>query len=163
MTATDPLIVLLSGPNLSLLGERQPLIYGSATLADHVTLATTTAAQLGFALEHCQADDEATLVAAVHRARGRAEAIVLNAAALTHYGWSLRDALSTFDGAVVELHISNPYAREPWRHTSVLEGVADGSICGFGASGYRLAVEGAVELVRGRGVAGRAPGSGRSL
>ena len=147
MTPSEPVVLLLSGPNLTLLGERQPLIYGSATLADHVALASATAASVGYVLEHYQADDEATLVATVHAARGRASAIVVNAAALTHYGWSLRDALATFEGPVVELHISNPYAREPWRHTSVLEGVADGSISGFGAAGYRLAVEGAIALV----------------
>ena len=144
---TTPLIVLLSGPNLSLLGERQPLVYGAATLADHVALAERTATLVGCSLEHVQADAEETLVGAVHDARGRAAALVVNAAALTHYGWSLRDALSTFDGPIVELHISNPYAREPWRHTSVLSGVCDGSISGFGAMGYRLAVEAAAALI----------------
>jgi 3-dehydroquinate dehydratase-2 len=142
-----PIIVLLSGPNLTLLGERQPLIYGSATLAEHAAVAASVAADLGYALEHAHADDEATLVATVHKARGRVAAIVINAAALTHYGWSLRDALATFEGPIVELHISNPYAREPWRHTSILTGIADGSIAGFGALGYRLAVEGAAALV----------------
>jgi 3-dehydroquinate dehydratase-2 len=145
----EPLIVLISGPNLTLLGERQPLIYGSATLADHAALAATTAAGLGYDLEHCQSDSEAALVAAVHAARGRASALVVNAAALTHYGWSFRDALATFEGPIVELHLTNPYAREPWRHTSVLTGVCDGSISGFGAVGYRLAVEAAHALVTG--------------
>jgi 3-dehydroquinate dehydratase-2 len=143
----QPLIVLLSGPNLTLLGERQPLIYGSQTLAEHAELAEATATKLGYGFEHRQSDSEASLVADVHAARGRASALVVNAAALTHYGWSLRDSLATFDGPIVELHISNPYAREPWRHTSVLSGVCDGSIAGFGAVGYRLAVEAAHALI----------------
>lgn len=143
----EPTIFLISGPNLKLLGERQPLIYGSETLADHVAVASTTASDLGFHLDHVQSDSEAALIEAVHAARSTASAIIVNAGALTHYGWSLRDALATFDGPVVELHLSNPFAREPWRHTSVLSGVADGSISGFGALGYRLAVEAAAELV----------------
>jgi 3-dehydroquinate dehydratase-2 len=143
----EPIIVLLSGPNLTILGERQPLIYGTATLADHAALAEKTAVGLGYRFEHCQSDSEAALVAAVLGARGRAAALIVNAAALTHYGWSLRDALATFEGPIVELHISNPYAREPWRHTSILTGVASGSIAGFGGVGYRLAVEAAHSLV----------------
>ncbi|HWD24861.1 MAG TPA: type II 3-dehydroquinate dehydratase [Acidimicrobiales bacterium] len=143
----DPLIVLLSGPNLTLLGERQPLIYGTATLAEHVAIAAATAERLGYGFEHFQSDSEASLVAAVHATRDRAAGLVVNAAALTHYGWSLHDSLATFDGPIVELHISNPYAREPWRHTSILTGVCDGSIAGFGAVGYRLAVEAAHALI----------------
>jgi 3-dehydroquinate dehydratase-2 len=144
---SEPLIVLMSGPNLTLLGERQPEIYGRATLDDLAEVAATTAASLGCAFEHVHSDHEGDLVEAVHRARGRAAALVVNAAALTHYGWSLRDALATFDGPIVELHISNPLAREPWRHTSVLSGVANGSIAGFGPLGYRLAVEAAHALL----------------
>jgi 3-dehydroquinate dehydratase-2 len=142
---TDRLL-LLSGPNLTLLGEREPAIYGAATLAEHVALAAATAVAHGWEFDHTQADDEATLVRAVHVARGEVTALVVNAGALTHYGWALRDALATFPGPLVELHLSNPNAREPWRHTSVLGGVADGSISGFGAVGYRLAVEAAIAL-----------------
>jgi 3-dehydroquinate dehydratase-2 len=141
-----PIVLLLSGPNLQLLGERQPEIYGKATLADHVATARSAADDLGLALEHVQSDAEAELVAEVHRSRGRVAAIVVNAAALTHYGWSLADALSTFEGPVVELHLSNPDAREPWRHTSVLSGVVDGSIAGFGGAGYDLAIRAAAAL-----------------
>jgi 3-dehydroquinate dehydratase type II len=147
VTAAPRLILLLSGPNLALLGERQPQIYGAETLADHLALAESVAAGLGFGLEHVQSESEADLVAAVHRARGRVSGLVVNAGALTHYGWSLRDALATFDGPVIEIHLSNPFAREPWRHTSVIAPVADGSIAGFGSLGYRLAVEAAVSLV----------------
>ena len=142
------IVVLLSGPNLTLLGERQPLIYGTSTLADLVAIASAEAAAHGLTLEHVQSDAEADLVSAVHAARGRASALVVNAAALTHYGWSLADALSTFDGPIVELHISNPEAREPWRRTSVVAPVAAGTISGFGPAGYRLAL-GAVAALLG--------------
>lgn len=136
-----PVVLLLSGPNLDLLGERQPLVYGTATLDDHVAAATAAADAAGLDLEHVRSNAEGPLVDAVHGARGRCAAIVVNAAALTHYGWSLADALAAFDGPVVEVHLSNPYAREPWRHTSVVAPVATGTIAGFGGHGYVLAVE----------------------
>lgn len=142
-----PLVVLLNGPNLNLLGQRQPLIYGSATLADHVASATAAAAQLGLDLEHVQSNSEAELVDAVHQARGRADALIVNAGALTHYGWSLSDALRTFEGPVIEVHISNPEAREPWRRTSVVAPVATGTIAGLGGHGYELAVVAVARLL----------------
>jgi 3-dehydroquinate dehydratase-2 len=138
MTTT---VLLLSGPNLNLLGERQPLVYGHATLDELVALAETTASDRGLALEHVQSNHEGDLVDAVHAARGRCAALIVNGAALTHYGRSLHDALIAFDGIVVELHLSNPHAREEWRHTSVISPLATGIISGFGAVGYRLAVE----------------------
>ena len=141
-------ILLLSGPNLNLLGEREPEVYGTETLDDHVDTARTTAAAHGLELEHVQSNHEGELVEAVQRARGRCAAIVVNAAALTHYGWSLHDALAAFDGVVVELHLSNPNAREPWRHTSVLAPVATGSIVGFRGHGYALAVDAVARLLR---------------
>ncbi len=140
------LILLLSGPNLQLLGARQPEIYGPEALADHVARAERTAGEHGFHLEHLQAEAEADLVSAVHGARRRAEAIVVNAGALSHYGWSLHDALAAFEGVVVELHLSNPAARQPWRHRSVVSPVADGLVAGFGGLGYELAVEAAARL-----------------
>jgi 3-dehydroquinate dehydratase-2 len=136
-----PTVLLLSGPNLNLLGIREPDIYGAATLDDHVKTATAVAADLGMELEHLQSNHEGELVEAVHGARGRVAAIIVNAAAMTHYSWSLRDALAAFDGPVVELHLSNTAARESWRHTSVVSPVATGVIAGFGGHGYRLAVE----------------------
>lgn len=136
-----PTVLLLSGPNLNLLGIREPDIYGAATLDDHVRTATAVAADLGMDLEHRQSNHEGELVEAVQRARGRVAAIIVNAAAMTHYSWSLRDALAAFEGPVVELHLSNTAAREPWRHTSVVTPVATGVISGFGGHGYRLAVE----------------------
>jgi 3-dehydroquinate dehydratase-2 len=134
-------VLLLSGPNLNLLGIREPDVYGAAALEDHVTSASAVAGDLGLELEHLQSNHEGELVEAVHGARGRVAAIIVNAAAMTHYSWSLRDALAAFDGPVVELHLSNTAARESWRHTSVVSPVATGVISGFGGHGYRLAVE----------------------
>ena len=145
-----PIVLLLSGPNLDLLGEREPEVYGSSTLADHVAAATDEADALGLSLEHRQSNHEGELVDIVHGARGHAAALVVNAGALTHYSWSLHDALATFDGVVVELHLSNPAAREPWRHTSVVAPVSDGSIAGFGGLGYRLAVRAVAQLLADR-------------
>jgi 3-dehydroquinate dehydratase-2 len=140
-------VVFLSGPNLDLLGERQPEVYGRATLDDHVTGASAEADACGLTLEHHQTNHEGELVELVHGARTRAAAVVVNAGALTHYSWALHDALAAFDGVVVELHLSNPAAREPWRHTSVVAPVADGSIVGFGGLGYRLAVQAVARLL----------------
>ncbi len=142
-----PTVVLVSGPNLGLLGERQPEIYGDATLADHVAAAAEVGHRLGLFVEHVQSEHEGGLIEAVHGARGRADALVVNAGALSHTSWSLHDALAAFDGVVVELHLSNPAAREPFRHTSVLAPVADGSIAGFGGLGYELAVQAAARLL----------------
>lgn len=145
---STPLVLMLSGPNLLLLGERQPEIYGTATLADHVARAAVAAERLGIELEHLQSEREGDLVEAVHGARGRCDALVVNAGAISHYGWSLHDALATFAGPVVELHLSNPDAREPWRHRSVLAPVSDGTVAGFGAVGYELAIEAVSRLLR---------------
>jgi 3-dehydroquinate dehydratase-2 len=146
--STRPTVLLLSGPNLNLLGEREPEVYGTATLDDHVATASAAASVHGLRVEHRQSNHEGDLVEAVQRARGRCAAIIVNSGALTHYAWSLHDALATFDGPVVELHLSNPNAREPWRHTSVISPVATGSITGFGGLGYRLAVEAVAGLLK---------------
>jgi 3-dehydroquinate dehydratase II len=149
MTAADagPRVVLLSGPNLNLLGERQPEVYGHHTLAEHVAAATDEATSLGLVLEHHQSNHEAELVEFVHAARGSAAAMIVNAGALSHYSWSLHDALAAFDGVVVEVHLSNPAARDPWRTTSVIAPVADGTVAGFGGLGYRLAVVAVARLL----------------
>jgi len=138
---TRPLVLLLSGPNLNLLGEREPEVYGTATLDDHVEVARRTAAGLGLDIEHLQSNHEGELIDAIHAARARCAAIIINPGALTHYAWGLHDALATFAGIVVELHLSNPDGRESWRRTSVIAPVATGTIAGFGGDGYRLAVE----------------------
>ncbi|MBK9178374.1 MAG: 3-dehydroquinate dehydratase [Acidimicrobiales bacterium] len=144
---SPPIVLLLSGPNLDLLGQRQPEIYGTATLDDHVATARASAEAAGLRLEHVQSNHEGDLVEAIHGARGRCAAIVVNAGALTHYAWSIHDALAAFDGVVVELHLSNPAAREPWRHTSVVAPVADGAVVGFGGLGYELAIEAVARLL----------------
>jgi len=143
------LVLLLSGPNLSLLGEREPAVYGTDTLADHVRRAEAAAGRHGLDLEHVQSNHEGDLIDAVHGARGRADALVVNAGALSHTSWSLHDAVAAFDGPVVELHISNPAAREPFRHTSVLAPVSSGLIAGFGGLGYELAVDAVAALLKG--------------
>ena len=147
VNGSGTLVVVLSGPNLDLLGEREPAVYGSATLAEHVAGAVEEAGTLGLKVEHHQTNHEGELVELVHAARGRAAALVVNAGALTHYSWALHDALAAFDGVVVEVHLSNPAAREPWRHTSVVAPVADGTIAGFGGLGYRLAVQAVARLL----------------
>ena len=140
-------LLLLHGPNLNLLGEREPEIYGTTTLADLVDLATKAAAEHGYGLEHVQSNHEGDLVDAVHTSRGRHAAIVINPGALTHYAWSLHDALASFEGPVVEVHLSNPNAREPWRHTSVVAPVATGTISGFGRLSYVLAAHAVAGLL----------------
>lgn len=140
-------VLLLSGPNLNLLGDREPAIYGTSTLADHVEAARAVAADRGLELEHVQSNAENDLVGAVHGARHRCAAIIVNAGALTHYGWSLHDALAAFDGPIIELHLSNPQRREPWRHTSVIAPVATAIVAGLGGGGYRVAVEAVAELL----------------
>ncbi len=142
-----PLVLLLSGVNLNLLGDREPEIYGTATLADHVATATRAAAAHGLAIEHVQSNSESELVEAIHGARRRCAAIIFNPGAFTHYAWSLHDALAAFDGPVIELHLSNPAAREQWRTTSVVAPVATGTIAGFGGEGYRLAVDAVAALL----------------
>ena len=136
-----PVLLVLNGPNLDLLGEREPEHYGHETLDDHIAAVRVAADAAGFEIEHVQSNHEGDLIDAVHGARGRCAALVVNAGALTHYSWGLHDALATFEGPVVEVHISNPGAREPWRHTSVVTPVATGVMAGFGGHGYVLAVE----------------------
>ena len=147
MTVDPSLILLLSGVNLNLLGDREPAVYGTSTLDDHVETARSAAAQFDLTLEHLQSNGEVDLVEAIHSARGRCAAIIINPGAFTHYSWAIHDALAAFDGPVVELHLSNPDAREPWRRTSVVAPVATGTISGFGGDGYRLAVEAVARLL----------------
>lgn len=134
------LILLLHGPNLNLLGERKPEIYGTDTLDQYVSFTRAAAAEHGVDIEAHQSNSEGELIDHIHSARGRCAAIIINPGAFTHYAWAVHDALEVFDGPVVELHISNPNAREPWRHTSVISPVATGTIMGFGKHGYDLAV-----------------------
>ncbi len=144
---SPPIVLLLSGPNLNLLGEREPAIYGTATLDDLVQRARDRAEAGGAALEHVQSNHEGDLIDAIHAARGRVAAVIVNAGALTHYAWGLHDALAAFDGIVIELHLSNPQRRESWRSTSVVAPVATGVIAGFGGDGYPMAVGAALRLL----------------
>jgi 3-dehydroquinate dehydratase II len=146
-----PRILLLHGPNLSELGTRDPAQYGTATLADVVELARSEAAAAGADLDHEQHDAEADLVRRVHAARhDGTDAVIVNAGALTHYSHALRDALELLTVPVVELHLSNVHARERFRRTSVIAPACDGSIAGFGADGYPLAVRAALTAVQRR-------------
>ncbi len=133
------LVLLLHGPNLNLLGDREPEIYGNDTLDDYVAYATAAAQPHGLTIEAHQSNHEGELIDHIHRARGRCAAIIINPGAFTHYAWGIHDALAAFEGPIVEVHISNPNAREPWRHTSVVAPVSTGSIVGFGKHGYDLA------------------------
>ena len=144
---TVPLVLLLSGPNLNLLGSREPEIYGTATLEDHVATATDIAGELGLTVEHLQSNHEGVLIDAIHGARDRAAAIVINPGAFTHSSWAIHDALAAFAGPIVELHLSNPDTRESWRRTSVVAPVSTGTISGFGGHGYRLALQAVAKLL----------------
>jgi 3-dehydroquinate dehydratase II len=146
MTAAK--ILLLHGPNLNLLGTRQPEIYGTQTLAELVKLTATYAAQLNLDLEHAQSNHEGDLVDKIHEARDSTAGLILNAGALTHYSWALHDALAAYEPPAVEVHLSNPAARDEFRHTSVIAPVVQGSIAGFGQLGYLLAVRAIAELVK---------------
>jgi 3-dehydroquinate dehydratase II len=140
VTAVSKLVLLLHGPNLNLLGEREPEIYGTDTLEDYVGFTEAAAAEHYLVIEAHQSNHEGQLIEHIHHARGRCDGIIINPGAFTHYAWAIHDALAAFDGPVVEVHISNPNAREPWRHTSVIAPVSTGSIMGFGKQGYDLAI-----------------------
>ncbi len=147
MPATKGRLLLLHGPNLNLLGTREPAVYGSMTLAEHVARATKTAEQHGYGADSEQTNDLATMIGWVHGAPSKYAGIVLNAGAFTHFAWSLHDALKSAKVPVVEVHISNPAAREPWRHESVVAPVAIGTVAGFGADSYVLGVEAMVKYL----------------
>ena len=144
---SEPILLLLSGPNLNLLGEREPETYGDETLEEHVEAAKNKAAESGFIIEHFQSNHEGEIVDSIHAARYRCSGIIINPGAFTHYAWSIHDALSSFEGPVIELHISNPASREPWRHTSVVAPVSSGTIAGFGAKGYQMAIDAIVGMI----------------
>lgn len=144
---TDKTILVLNGPNLNLLGTREPEIYGPKTLGELIELSRASATRFGFLLESYQSNSESDLIDMIHGGRDRCQAMVVNAGALTHYSWSLMDALRSFKGVIVELHLTNTFAREAWRHDSVISPVANGVIVGFGPMGYSLAVEAACRLV----------------
>jgi 3-dehydroquinate dehydratase-2 len=139
-------VLVLNGPNLNLLGQREPDVYGSETLNDHMDALRQRAQSLGLSVSDFQSNSESDLVSAVQSARGVHDAIILNAGAFTHYSWALHDAVRSFSGPVIEVHLSNPTAREEFRHVSVLSTVVKGSISGFGGNSYVLALE-ALQLI----------------
>ncbi len=144
---TRPTILLLHGANLNLLGQREPHIYGTDTLADYVAVTAAKADASGLNLVAFQSNHEGALIDTIQAARGVHQAIIINPGAFTHYAWGIHDALASFAGPVIEVHISNPNAREPWRHTSVVSPVAKGTIVGFGIQGYGFAVEAVARLL----------------
>lgn len=146
-----PKVLVLNGPNLARLGSREPDIYGTATLEDVREACSATAAELGLTIDLRQTDNESELLAWVHEAATERLPVVLNPAAFTHYSYALRDALAMRTAPLVEVHISNPAAREEFRHTSVVAAVADGTIAGFGVASYLLALRAIASLLGGDG------------
>jgi len=134
-------LLILNGPNLNLIGTRQPDIYGATTLAEIEELCVQVASDLGASVDFRQSNQEGDLVDAIHQARGNKDGIVLNAGAYTHTSIALMDAISSAEVPTIELHLSNIHAREEFRHKSYIAPVAVGQICGFGPNGYRLAIQ----------------------
>ena len=149
-------VLVLNGPNLGRLGIREPDVYGSATLADLAETCRETGRQLGLDVTVRQTDDEAEMIRWVHEAADARTPVVLNPAAFTHYSYALRDALAMRTAPLVEVHLSNPAARESFRHTSVVAGVDNGTVAGFGLQSYQLALQASAKLV-GAGTPGSAP------
>jgi 3-dehydroquinate dehydratase-2 len=143
-----PLVLVLHGPNLNLLGRREPEIYGHTTLADIDAMLMTLGRELGVAVETFQSNLEGELVNKIQEARGRCAALVINAGAYTHTSVALLDAILSVGLPVVEVHLSNLYKREEFRHHSYIARAAVGQICGFGANSYLLGLRAAVGIIK---------------
>lgn len=138
-------VLVINGPNLNLLGEREPEIYGNETLADCVQLVKDGLP--GFEVSDFQSNAENEIIDKIHAARGSADAIIINAGAFTHYSYAIRDALAAFDGVKIEVHLSNPHSREEFRHISVITAVCTGVIAGFKVNSYALAAQAVLKLL----------------
>lgn len=136
-----PSLLILNGPNLNLLGSRQPEVYGTTTLADIASMCTAHGKDVGASISFAQSNHEGELVDMIHGAQGTHDGIILNAGAYTHTSIALMDAIGSVALPVIELHLSNVHAREEFRHVSFIAPVAIGLICGFGAHGYTLAID----------------------
>lgn len=136
-----PSVLILNGPNLNLLGTRQPEVYGTTTLADINALCDAAATRLGLRVTFEQSNHEGALIDLIHGAKGMHDAIVINAGAYTHTSIALMDAIVSVELPTIEVHLSNIHAREAFRHTSYIASVAVGQICGFGAKGYEMALD----------------------
>lgn len=148
--APVPHVLVVHGPNLNLLGTREPEVYGRETLADIDRSLLALSHELGLALQTYQSNSEGALVDRIQAARGTAEAVVINAGAYTHTSVAIRDALLATGLPVIEVHLSNTYKREEFRHRSLIADVAVGQIVGFGAESYRLGLRAAAALLRHR-------------
>ncbi len=141
-------ILVLNGPNLARLDLRDSAIYGSMTFPDLVTFITAEAAELGFDAEVRQTDSESQMIGWLHEAADGQIPVVINPAAFTHYSYAIRDAAELVKAPLIEVHLSNPLAREEFRHTSVISGIANGTIAGFGPDSYRLALMALARMVK---------------
>ena len=141
-------ILAINGPNLNMLGTREPEIYGAETLADVEASCRAVCEGENVSLEWMQTNSEAEIVTAIQQAIGKAEWILINAAGLTHCSVPLRDALALFPGRKIEIHLSNIHKRESFRHHSMISAVVDGVVLGFGAMSYVMAVKGVIDMAR---------------
>jgi len=144
-----PVVFILNGPNLNLLGVRDPSIYGRLTLGDIEERCTARAAALGLEIDFRQTNHEGQLVDWIQEARESADGIILNAGAFTHTSVALLDALSAAELPVIEVHLSNIFRREGFRHHSYMSLAANGVICGLGGRGYELALDAIADLIQG--------------
>ena len=141
--ATKFNVLLLNGPNLNMLGKREPEVYGHMSLDDIVEQVSEQALNLDIAVQHIQSNSEAELIDTIHQAFNNIDFIIINPAAFTHTSVALRDALLSVSIPFIEVHLSNVYQRESFRHKSYFSDVAQGVICGFGAQGYQFALQAA--------------------